>query len=207
MTSSAFSTDIITIEKLAHNNMLTTPADPVEFPLTEEILQLVSAMREKLLALEGVGLAAPQINQSKRIIAIYIPPNAALLRKEVKPYPLHVLFNPTYTPINEQETVADFEACYSVQSKSGKVPRYKKIKLSYFDEAGTQHETVEEGFYARVLQHEIDHLNGTLIIDRLTVNCVQGPIDEMMKLRRSELSDAQKKLFDDLLLKKQLKKN
>ncbi|STX52712.1 polypeptide deformylase [Legionella busanensis] len=206
MATSAFPSDIITIEQMANKKMLTTPAEPVQFPLTAEILELVNTMKEKLLALEGVGLAAPQINHSKRIIAIYIPSSAALLRKEVKNYPIHFLFNPTYTPIAD-EKFADFEACYSVTSKSGKVPRYKKIKLTYFDEHGMQHEAIEEGFYARVLQHEIDHLNGTLILDRLTADCVQGPIDEMMRLRRSELSDEQKKLFDDLLRKKQLKKD
>ncbi|WP_131782638.1 peptide deformylase [Legionella gresilensis] len=206
MATSAFPSDIITIEQVANKKMLTNPAEPVQFPLTVDVLELVNTMKEKLLALEGVGLAAPQINQSKRIIAIYIPSNAALLRNEVKPYPLHVLFNPTYIPI-ENEKFADFEACYSVTSKSGKVPRYKKIKLTYFDENGIQHETIEEGFYARVLQHEIDHLDGTLILDRLTADCVQGPIDEMMQLRRSELSGEQKKLFDELLRKKQLKKD
>ncbi|MGQ3888398.1 peptide deformylase [Legionella sp. CNM-1927-20] len=207
MATSTFSSDIITIEQGTNKKMLTSPAEPVHFPLTAEVLELVNTMKEKLLALEGLGLAAPQINHSKRIIAIYIPPNAALLRNEVKPYPLHVLFNPAYTPLKDNEKFADFEACYSVASKSGKVPRYKAIKLTYFDETGAQHETIEEGFYARVLQHEIDHLNGTLIIDRLTPDCVQGPIEEMMQLRRSELSDEQKKLFDDLLRKKQLKKD
>ncbi|WP_419419539.1 peptide deformylase [Legionella sp. D16C41] len=208
MTTATFSMNIITIEQEANKKMLTSVAKPVQFPLTQEDWQLVNAMKEKLFALEGVGLAAPQINQSKQIIAIYIPLNAALLRKEkVISYPLHVLFNPKYEPIDESEKTVDFESCYSVSSKSGKVPRYRKIKLTYFDEAGIQHETIEEGFYARVLQHEIDHLNGTLITNRLTPDCIQGPIEEMMSLRRSELSKEQQKLFDELLRKKQLKKD
>ncbi|STX30035.1 polypeptide deformylase [Legionella beliardensis] len=207
MSQLAFPLNIITVEQEANKKILTSQAQDVQFPLAQEDLELVKAMKERLLALEGVGLAAPQVNQAKRIIAIYIPENAALLRKEVRPYPLHILFNPHYEPINEHEKIADFEACYSVSSKAGKVPRYKQIKLTYFDESGAQHQTIEEGFYARVLQHEIDHLNGTLIIDRLTADCVQGTLAEMMELRRSELSEEQKKLFDELMQKKALKKD
>lgn len=206
MSASSFSMQIVYIEQKENKKMLTHQAKAVNFPLTPDDLALVEAMKTKLVELEGVGLAAPQVNQSKQIIAIYIPSSASLLRNEVKLYPIHVLFNPSYEPIESAGKKADFEACYSVKSKAGKVPRYQKIKLTYFDEAGDRHQTVEEGFYARVLQHEIDHLNGVLIIDRLTPDCVQGSLEEMMQMRRNELSEEQKKIFDEVLEKKNLRK-
>lgn len=192
---------IITIEQTEKDSILQQLAKPVEFPLNEADKALIAAMKTKLLALGGVGLAAPQINQSKQIVVVYIPESAALLRDNVTPYPMHVLLNPNYHPTDERKA-ADFEACYSVSSKAGKVPRYTRIALTYFDEQGQIHQQIEEGFYARVLQHEIDHLQGTLIIDRLTVDCVQGSMEEMMKLRRAELSDEKKILFDALIQQK-----
>ena len=116
---------------------------------------------------------------------------------------MHILINASYQPLT-QEKVTDFEACYSVSSKSGKVPRFTEIKLTYFDEQGKKHESIEKGFYARALQHEIDHINGVLIINRLTPDCVQGSIKEMMILRRQELSPEQREIFDAYLHKKDI---
>jgi len=187
-----FSMDIVTIEQKSFKTVLTTPAAPVTFPLSNENLQLIAAMKNQLHELGGVGLAAPQINQPKQIIAVYIPESAALLRDNVTIYPMHIMINPHYKPVENTSIISDFEACYSVKSKAGKVPRYQQIDVEYFDEEGNVHRSIEEGFYARVLQHEIDHINGTLIIDRLTPDCIQGTVEEMMQLRRSQLSDEKK---------------
>lgn len=194
--------NIVTVEQSEYVHVLKTPASPVSFPLSDEDKQLIRVMKEKLYSLEGVGLAAPQINVGKKIIAIYIPQNAALLRDNITPYPMHVLINPSYQPIDPKNIHYDFEACYSVASIAGKVPRFHKIALRYFDEEGQIHESDEEGFYARVLQHEIDHINGLLITDRLTRDCLQGTHAEMAKLRRAELSEEKKVLFDSLMEKK-----
>ncbi len=96
----------------------------------------------------------------------------------------------------------DFESCYSVDSKAGKVPRYNQIKVSYYDESGKHYTQIESGFYAESLQHEIDHLNGILIIDRLKPDCIQGTIKEMMTLRRAELSPEKRELFDQVMARK-----
>ena len=77
--------------------------------------------------------------------------------------------------------------------------RFSQIKLSYYDESGKHHQTIAEGFYARSLQHEIDHLNGVLIIDRLTPDCIQGTVQEMMALRRTELPEEKRALFDSIM--------
>lgn len=194
--------DIVTIEQAEYRQVLKTQAQTVQFPLNQEDKKLIESMKSKLLELGGVGLAAPQVNYSKQIIAIYIPEEAGLLREEVQEYPLHIMINPSYVPVDKTTLLYDYEGCYSVSSKSGKVPRYKQIKLTYSDESGHQHQQIESGFYARVLQHEIDHLNGTLIVDRLTPDCVQGTVQEMMTLRRAELSEEKRKLFDEVMARK-----
>lgn len=195
--------NLITIEQSEYQQVLKTKAQPVSFPLSEENRELIEAMKTKLHQLGGVGLAAPQINQPKQIIAIYIPEQAKLLRDNVESiYPLHIMLNPSYEPIDLAEKHADYEGCYSVSSKAGKVPRYKKIKLTWYDEQGQQHQSIEHGFYARVLQHEVDHLNGVLITDRLTSDCVQGTPTEMSALRRAELPENKRILFDKVMAQK-----
>lgn len=194
--------DIITIEQGQYTEMLKTPAKKVEFPLGVNDKALIAAMKSKLYDLGGVGLAAPQVNHSKQIIAIYIPEEAGLLRDNVIEYPMHTMLNPSYQPILEEGDYSDFEGCYSVSSKAGKVTRYQSIRINYYDESGTEHQINAHGFYARVLQHEIDHLQGVLITDRLSSECVQGTVEEMMALRREGLSEEKKAIFDKVMTKK-----
>lgn len=152
--------NIVTVEQPEFHQMLTTEAQRVQFPLSEEDKNLITAMKTKLEELGGVGLAAPQVNAARQIIAVYIPDESRLLRDGVnKLYPMHIMINPNYDAVVGSAVKQDFEGCYSVSSKSGKVPRYEQIKVSYYDERGQFHEQIECGFYARVLQHEIDHLD------------------------------------------------
>ncbi|MFM8454518.1 MAG: peptide deformylase [Gammaproteobacteria bacterium] len=184
--------------------ILKSKSSEVKFPLTEPALDLIEKMKSELYQLEGVGLAAPQVGINLQIVAIYIPKSACLLRDNSKCYPMHVLINPRYQGIESDGFSMDYEFCYSVSSKAGKVRRYNSIKLEYQDESGKSFSTIETGFYGRVLQHEIDHLCGLLIIDRLTPHCVHGGIDEMISQRRGELSDDKKEIFDEIMKKKKL---
>lgn len=161
-------TQIITIESFSNPNesILRKKAKKVKFPLSVEVLSIVEKMEKKLYELGGVGLAAPQIDVKKNIICIYITKEASNQRGEDKAYDMHTIFNASYTGIGEKDST-DFEGCYSVSSQSGEVTRYSKIKFKYLDKDGTEHEEMAEGFYARVIQHEIDHVNGILIIDKL----------------------------------------
>ena len=193
--------EIVTIEQPQYQKVLKGKAQSVNFPLKDKEINLIASMKEKLHKLGGVGLAAPQINISKQIIALYIPPEAALLRDNVIPYPMHIMINPSYEPLGS-ETIDDFEACYSVENTAGKVARYKTIKLEYDDENGKHHSSTEKDFYARVIQHEIDHLNGFLITDRLGPGSIKGTMEEIMALRRAELSPEKRRLFDEIIAKK-----
>ena len=188
-------------------SVLKLKAAKISFPLSKEDKELIAMMKEIVVDLGGVGLAAPQVNVSKNIATIYIPESSALLRNDVKPYPLHVIINAEYEPIESEGKYSDFEGCYSVKSVMGKVPRYNAIKVTYQNEEGELITKVERGFYARVLQHEIDHLNGLLITDRLTPDCVQGTFEEMLKIRRQELPEEKRALFDELILKKGIKQH
>lgn len=201
--STSMAMDIVTVEQPEYRQVLKDKAQEVAFPLSQADKDLIVAMKSKLHGLGGVGLAAPQVNFSRRIIAIYIPEEATLLRDNVKQfYPMHILINPSYEPVPGSAINYDFEGCYSVSSKSGKVPRYEQISVSYHDELGQFHEQIEEGFYARVLQHEIDHLNGFLILDRLTPDCIQGTLEEMMALRRASLPPEKRIIFDQVMARK-----
>ncbi len=194
---------IVTIEQPEYTRVLKSKAHVVSFPLDDDDRELIVHMKDKLEALGGVGLAAPQVNVPRQIIAVYIPEEATLLRDNVDAfYPMHIMINPTYEPVSQAVISYDFEGCYSVSSKAGKVPRYHQINVSYQDMCGHAHQLLARGFYARVLQHEIDHLNGILIVDRLTLDCVQGSAQDMALLRRAELSEDRQVIFDKLMAKK-----
>lgn len=192
---------IITIEDDVDSvsSVLKNKARQVNFPLSAEDKQIIASMQALLFKVEGVGLAAPQVSIGLRIAIVYIPESASLLRKDAGIYSMHTIINPEYTPVNENDIVSDFEGCYSVKRVYGKVPRYKSINLKYQNEDGMLIEKIATGFYARVLQHEIDHLNGILITNRLTPECVQGTFAQMMPLRRAELPEDKRKYFDNLM--------
>lgn len=176
----------------------------IKFPLSQEDKDLISDLKKLLVSINGVGLAAPQINVNKNIAAIHIAEKASLLRDNAISYPMHIIINAHYQPVESDGIYSDFEGCFSVKSVYGKVPRYNSIKVSYQTEDGVKITRIEKGFYARVLQHEIDHLHGLLITDRLSKDCLQGSFEEMVKHRRESLSDEKKLIFDEFLKKRVL---
>lgn len=195
---------IITIESVPdkEKSVLKQPSASVNFPLTVADKELIAEMKEMMFELGGVGLAAPQVGVAKNIAVIYIPESASMLRDNAQEKPIHVVINAEYEPIESEGMYSDFEACYSVGSVVGKVPRYHAIRVRYQDEVGKEVSKIEEGFYARVLQHEIDHLNGLLITDRLTPECLQGSHEEMFKIRRAQLPEEKRELFDAFMKQK-----
>jgi peptide deformylase len=113
----------------------------------------------------GAGLAANQVFASVRICAIHVRPNNP--RYPYKPeIPLTVLVNPTITPLGE-ETFDNYEGCLSVPDLRGVVPRFKRARVAYLDREGRAHEVEVAGVTAGTYQHEIDHLDGKVFLDRV----------------------------------------
>lgn len=180
--------DLVTIEDFPNSPVLTQEAQAVSFPLSEDDQTIIAVLKEKVLTIKGVGLAAPQIGAPRKIFVINIDKEAASIRDDGRPYPLTTFVNPSYTPTADAKICYDWEGCFSVKDTTGKVPRYDKIHFRAQHADGTPFETVADGLLARVLQHETDHLEGTLILDRLTPDCVQGNPKDMAIVRYKELS-------------------
>lgn len=137
------------------------------------IRQLIVLMRDTMRDAPGVGLAAPQVGVDVRLAVIEdraeyqagISP-ADLAARERVPVDFHVLINPTLT-VEDPTPVEFFEGCLSVTGFSALVRRARAVRVEAFDEAGKWRTLSARGWYARILQHEIDHLDGTLYIDRM----------------------------------------
>lgn len=138
-----------------------------------EIQQLIKDMRACMREAPGVGLAAPQVGLSLQLAVIEDRaeyhkdvPEAHLKERERRPVSFHVVINPSLEPVGE-EKAEFFEGCLSVAGYSALVPRARAVRVQCLDERGRKKLIEASGWYARILQHEIDHLNGTLYIDRM----------------------------------------
>jgi peptide deformylase len=135
-------------------------AQPVLQFDTDEIHLLVSDMFETMRAVNGAGLAAPQIGVDLQLVIFGTDaPNPRY--PDAPPVPRTVLLNPVITPIGNEEE-EDWEGCLSVPGLRGVVPRWSRIRYTGFDQYGDAHDRTVEGFHARVVQHECDHLIGKL---------------------------------------------
>ena len=185
---------LVTIEQADHQ-VLRQGAQEIEFPLSQSVQQVIDDMKtfiENLSSSFGkpAGLAAPQVGHSLRIIFYQIPPEAKNIRKDVDiTVPLTVLINPSYTPIEAAGKSIDWEACYSVPDKMGEVYRYNAIQYQAYTLEGDKIAAIARGFQARVIQHEVGHLNGQLYTDLLMKNARFGPIDVMLAIRKAELRE------------------
>jgi len=148
-------------------------------PLTKEeiaspsIQQLIELMRETMREAPGVGLAAPQIGLSIQLAVIedqaeYLAHHSAeeLAETQRSPTPFHVIINPTLSFV-EDSTAEFFEGCLSVEGYQAVVKRALNVRVECLNERGEEITINAHGWYARILQHEIDHLNGTLYVDRM----------------------------------------
>jgi peptide deformylase len=134
-------------------------AAPVDRFGTAELRDLVRDMDETMRALDGAGIAAPQVGVSLRVVIFEVAGNPRYPQAEAVPYT--VLVNPELEPIGvEQED--GWEGCLSVPGLRGLVPRYRQLRYRGFDLEGRPIDRTVAGFHARVVQHEVDHLDGIL---------------------------------------------
>jgi peptide deformylase len=142
--------------------------------------QLIQDMRETMHAAPGVGLAAPQVGLSLQLAVIEdrqetlrdLPP-ALLAERERKPVPFHVIINPVLRS-KSTDTVEFYEGCLSVAGFLALVPRARSVEVEYLDHRAQPQVVPAQGWYARILQHEIDHLNGGLYVDRMRARSFTG---------------------------------
>ena len=156
---------ILKVARLGHP-VLRQVTDPLSLRRlqSEEVQKFIDDMIETMKEYDGVGLAADQVHESKQIAVLEVADNP---RYPEKPrVPLTVLINPKITPLTE-ETEDDWEGCLSVPDLRGKVPRFKSIRVQAWDRSGKELDFVAQEFHARVIQHEWDHLNGKVYLDRM----------------------------------------
>src|SRR5689334_12247924 len=144
-------------------------ADEIAAPGTQD---MIARMRDTMRDAPGVGLAAPQIGESLQLVVIEDPPQLhagltpeQLAERERAAVPFHVLINATLTP-EGTDVVLAYEGCLSFSGFMMIVPRWRSVRVEGLDEHGAPVAKVASGWYARILQHEIDHLRGIVCCDR-----------------------------------------
>ena len=138
---------------------LLTPALPVEDFASPELAQLIVDMHDTMRALNGAGLAAPQIGVGLQVVIFEVSSNPRY--PDAESVPFTVLINPLLTPLSD-ELEEGWEGCLSVPGMRGLVPRYTVLRYQGFDAEGQSIDRSVSAFHARVVQHEVDHLHGVL---------------------------------------------
>ncbi|MGZ8096055.1 MAG: peptide deformylase [Methylosarcina sp.] len=152
---------------LLGNPVLRLQAEIVDDARGAETRQLIAAMRNSLATTQGVGLAAPQIGISKRIIIVASRPTPRYPHAPaMEPV---AMINPGYRALSKT-TEKGWEGCLSIPGIRALVPRYTEISIHYTDEQGSPVESNLNGFVARIFQHEVDHLDGMVYLDRVENN-------------------------------------
>ena len=170
---------ILKIARMGHP-ILSRPADPVEDPTAPEIRRLVENMLETMRDADGAGLAAPQVHVPRRVVMFSVPAarqaredgeddgaSAEDPDAEAADVPLTVLVNPVVEALTERKQYG-WEACLSVPGLAGQVPRFTAVRYRGLGLDGREIVREAQGFHARVVQHECDHLDGVLYPQRMT---------------------------------------
>jgi peptide deformylase len=144
------------IVRLGHPALRTVArAIPPERIGEPEVQQLIDDLIESMREARGVGLAAPQVGEELQVFVL-----------EAGEIPFKVVVNPMITP-QERELVQDWEGCLSIPGLRGIVPRHPEVRVQGLDRAGNPLDYLAQGFEARIVQHEFDHLNGVVFLDRM----------------------------------------
>ena len=169
---------IRSIVKMGHP-VLAARAAPVGSESLPALVTLLPDMVETMRAAGGVGLAAPQIGESLRVIVFEVPEGRASGEAGDEPQDLQALINPEFEPLDAEKNLG-WEGCLSIPGLRGEVPRFSRIRYRGLDGEGNRIERDASGFHARVVQHEIDHLDGVLYPERMTDMRQFGFVDEIL---------------------------
>jgi peptide deformylase len=155
---------ILKVARLGHPVVRAPAVDLTAEELrSSEIQRLIDDMKETMHEYEGVGLAAPQVHRGLRLAVLEVPGTDERAEAAV---PFTVLANPLLTPLGT-ETILGWEGCLSVPDLRGQVPRFARVCLAALDREGRPYALEAQGFFARVIQHECDHLGGLVYLDRM----------------------------------------
>ena len=180
---------ILKIARMGHP-VLRRRAEEVADPTAPEIRRLVADMEETMIDAEGAGLAAPQVHVPLRVVIFRVPAHRAEGDASPPPEGLTVLVNPVIEPLGE-ETAIRFEGCLSIPGMTGAVPRWTRIRYRGLTPDGGRIDREADGFHARVVQHECDHLDGVLYPQRMTDLSTFGFAEEIAK-ENAEAEDAER---------------
>ncbi|HLZ65377.1 MAG TPA: peptide deformylase [Aliidongia sp.] len=170
---------ILKIARMGHP-VLRRMAEPIADPTAPDVADLVRDMIETLDDIGGVGLAAPQVHVSRRVIIFKVPMERTSDIAGDGPQPLTALINPTIEPLGDAFNLG-WEGCLSIPGLRGAVPRFTNIRYCGWALDGTPIDRTAAGFHARVVQHEVDHLDGVLYPERMTDLSLLTFVEEGMK--------------------------
>lgn len=175
---------ILKIARMGHPVLVRRAAD-VPDPTAPDVARLVASMIETMEDADGTGLAAPQVHMPWRIVVYKVMAERAAAEDGGDAAPGHAvpttaMINPLIEPLGDETNVA-YEACLSVPDMAGPVRRFDRVRVTYRTLAGETVERDAEGFHARVIQHECDHLDGILYPMRIEDLSQFGFVDELRK--------------------------
>jgi peptide deformylase len=164
----------------AGDPVLAKVAEPVSDPTADDVAILVADMIDSLHAVGGGGLAAPQIGVSRRVVIYFTGPNGLTDWPDDGSIGMTVLVNPEIEPVGDEQWT-NWEGCLSMPAMRGRVPRWKRIRLTAVDLNGKRTTRVVAGKQARTVQHEYDHLDGRLYPSRMVETHTLGYLEELVR--------------------------
>ena len=161
---------------------------------SDEVQRLIDDMIETMRAAEGAGLAANQVGETARVAVVEVRPGNP--RYPYKPpVPLTVIVNPVIEPLDDELERIN-EGCLSVPNLRGEVPRHVNVRVRYLDRDGVEHDEVRRGLTAGTFQHELDHLDGTLFVDRVTDPSTLSTWEQFERFHRDAFVERARRLVE-----------
>jgi peptide deformylase len=161
---------------------------------SDEVQRLIDDMIETMRAADGAGLAANQVGETARVAVVEVRPGNP--RYPYKPpVPLTVIVNPVIEPLDDELEWIN-EGCLSVPNLRGEVPRHVNVRVRYLDREGVEHDEVRRGLTAGTFQHELDHLDGVLFVDRVADPSTLSTWEQFERFHRDAFEERARRIVE-----------